>query len=123
MDLALSPDYPLLDLFWTMLLLCGWALFFYVLVVVFRDLFDRNDVSAWGKAGWVVLVLVLPIVGALAYLVSQSREMGQRQLRRSGRAVLDMNAYERSVTGDGQWRGLRDEATRRRDMTGPVRSA
>ena len=75
------------------------------------------------KVGWVVLVLVLPIVGALAYLASQSREMGQRELRRKGPAVLDMNAYERSVTGDGQWHGLRDEATRRRDMTGPVRAA
>jgi hypothetical protein len=71
----------------------------------------------------VVLVLVLPIVGALAYLASQSREMGERELRRTGATVLRMNDYERSVTGDGQYHGLRDEATRRRDMTGPVRSA
>jgi hypothetical protein len=123
MSLALSEDYPVMDLFWTMLLLFGWALFFYVLFVVFRDLFDRDDVSAWGKAGWVVLVLVLPIIGSLAYLASQSREMGERELRRKGATALRMNAYERSVTGDGHYRGLRDEATFHRDMTGPVRPA
>jgi hypothetical protein len=123
MSLALSADYPVLDMFWTLLLVFGWGLFFYLLFVVFRDLFGRDDVSAWAKAGWVVLVLLLPVIGALAYLASQSAEMGERELRRTGATTLRMNAYERSVTGDGQYHGLRDEATRHRDMTGPVRSA
>jgi Phospholipase_D-nuclease N-terminal len=123
MSLALSEDFPVLDMFWTLLLVFGWGLFLYVLFVVFRDLFDRDDVSTWGKVGWVVLVLVLPVIGSLVYLASQSREMGERELRRKGATVLRMNAYERSVTGDGHYRGLRDEATLHRDMTGPVRSA
>ena len=72
MTLALDPDYPLLDLFWTMLLLFGLALFFWTLVVVFRDLYGRADVSAWGKAGWTVLVLIVPIIGALIYNVVAS---------------------------------------------------
>ena len=123
MTLALNEDFPLLDVFWTMLLLFGWALFFYLLFVVFRDLFDRDDVSTWGKVGWVVLVLVLPIIGSLIYLASQSREMGERELRRKGVAQLEMDDYTRSVTGDGQYHGLHDEATFRRDMSGPVRPA
>jgi len=123
MTLALDEDFPLLDVFWTMLLLFGWALFFYLLFVVFRDLFDRDDVSAWGKVGWVVLVLVLPIIGSLVYLATQSREMGERELRRKGAGHLRMDEYERSVTGDGQYHGLRDETTFRRDMSGPVRPA
>jgi len=122
-DVALDADYPLLDVFWTMLLLFGWALFFYLLFVVFRDLFARGDVSTGGKVAWVVLVLLLPIIGALVYLVTQSREMGERELRRTGAAHLRMDAYERSVTGDGQFHGLHDVATDRRDLTGPVRPA
>ena len=88
---------------------------------MFRDLFGRDDVSAWGKAGWVVLVLVLPIIGSLVYLASQSAEMGERELRRRGATDLRMDAYERSVTGTGSFHGLRDEAADHRAMSGPTR--
>ena len=104
-------------------MVCGWALFLYLLFVVFRDLFGRDDVSAWGKTAWVLLVLVLPVIGSLVYLASQSARMGERELRRTGATHLRMDAYERSVTGDGQYHGLRDEAARRRAMSGPIRSA
>src|SRR3954471_4043421 len=110
MTLALSDDFPLQDLIWTMLMVFGWALYFYLLFFVFRDLFGRDDVSTWGKAGWVLLVLVLPIIGSLVYLASQSAEMGERELQRNSATDLRMDAYERSVTGDGQYHGLRDEA-------------
>lgn len=123
MTLALSEDYPLLDLFWTMLLLFGWGLFFYLLVVVFRDLFDRGDLSGWGTTGWVLLVLVLPLVGALGYLVTQSAAMGERNLRRAGATQLRMDSYTRSVTGDGAYRGIRDVSAERRAMSGPIRPA
>jgi hypothetical protein len=121
MTLALSDNFPLQDLIWTILMVFGWALFFYLLFVVFRDLFGRDDVSAWGKAGWVLLVLVLPIIGSLVYLAFQSAEMGERDLQRNGATNLRMDAYERSVTGDGQFHGLRDEAAFGRAMGGPVR--
>jgi Phospholipase_D-nuclease N-terminal len=124
MTLALSEDdFPLQDLFWTTLLVFGWVLFFYLLFVVFRDLFGRDDVSAWGKTAWTLLVLVLPVIGSLVYLASQSARMGERELRRTGATHLRMDAYERSVTGDGQYHGLRDEAARNRAMSGPIRPA
>jgi hypothetical protein len=69
----------------------------------------------------VLLVLVLPLIGALVYLAFESAEMGERELRRKGATDLRMDAYERSVTGDGQYHGLRDEAADRRAMSGPVR--
>jgi Phospholipase_D-nuclease N-terminal len=123
MTLALSEDFPLQDLIWTMLMVFGFALYLYLLFVVFRDLFGRADVSAWGKTGWVLLTLVLPIIGPLIYLVSQSAAMGERELQRDGATDLRMDDYERSVTGDGQFHGLRDEAALGRTMGGPIRPA
>src|SRR3954470_20780091 len=110
MTLALSEDFPLQDLIWTMLMVFGWALYFYLLFFVFRDLFGRADVSAWAKAGWVVLVLVLPIIGSLVYLATQSRSLAERELERNSAAVLRQNSYAQSVTGDGQFHGLHDQA-------------
>ena len=119
MTLALNADYPLLDLFWTMLMLFGWGLFFYLLVVVFRDLFDRDDLSGWGKAAWVVGVLVLPLVGSLVYLASQSQSMGERRLQRMGATQLRMDSYTRSVAGDGGYRGVYDLSADRQARSGP----
>jgi Phospholipase_D-nuclease N-terminal len=119
--LALNPDYPLLDLLWTMLMVFGLALFLYTLVLVFRDLFGRADLSAWGKAGWTVFVLVLPLVGSLTYLISQSAAMGERALRRDGATRLRLDAYTRSVTGDGGYRDIHETVTAREAMTGPMR--
>jgi hypothetical protein len=121
MTLALDPGYPLLDLLWTMLMVFGLALFFYTLVVVFRDLFGRADLSAWGKTGWTAFVLVLPLAGSLTYLISQSGAMGKRALRRAGATQLRMDAYVRSVSGDGGYRGIHDVTTTREAMTGPMR--
>ena len=67
----LAYDYPLISLF---LLICWWffvfAVFFGV-VWAFIDNFRRRDHSGWAKAGWALLILVLPLIGMLIYLVAR----------------------------------------------------
>src|SRR4051794_25707616 len=93
---------------WTLLMAFGLALFFYTLFYVFRDLFQRHDISAWGKAAWVVFVVVLPIIGSLSYLISQSAAMGQRRLERMGGTQLRMDSYVNSVAAGNEYRGVHD---------------
>lgn len=121
MTLSLSSDYPLLDIMWTMLLAFGLGLFFYTLFFVFRDLFGRQDISAWGKTAWVVFVLVLPLVGSLSYLISQSGAMGERRLQRMGASQLRMDAYLHGVAGSEEYRGIHDVTYTREAWTGPMR--
>lgn len=54
----------LLTVFWIFLL----AIWFWLLIVIFADIFGR-DMSGWAKAGWVILIIILPIIGILAYLI------------------------------------------------------
>jgi Phospholipase_D-nuclease N-terminal len=42
---------------------------FTVVIYLFVDVFARADLSGWAKAGWTVLLLLLPLFGALVYLV------------------------------------------------------
>jgi hypothetical protein len=121
--LALSSEFPILDIFWTMLLVLGLGLLFYMIVVVFRDLFGRGDIGAWRKTLWVVAVLVFPIVGSLVYLTSQSTAMGKRQLAREGDTDLRMDSYLHSVSGDGGYRGVRDVTRTSQAWSGPIRPA
>jgi uncharacterized membrane protein YcjF (UPF0283 family) len=119
--LALNPDYPLLDLIWTMFILFGLGLFLWTLIVVFRDLFGREDISAWGKTAWTVFVLALPMIGSLTYLIAESSRMGERSLRRADAGQLRMDSYMRSATGDGHYRDIHETVTAREAMVGPMR--
>jgi len=61
--------------FWQIVMLMFWfflfALWVWILTAMFIDVFRRSDVSGWGKAGWAVLVFVLPVIGVLAYLITR----------------------------------------------------
>jgi hypothetical protein len=121
MPLALDSQYPLQGIIWTLLIAFGLGLFFYTLFFVLRDLFRRDNLSAWGKTAWVVFVLVLPLVGALAYLISQSGAMGERRLRRLGVTELRMDSHVHSLSESDGYRGSHDVAYTRQAWSGPMR--
>ena len=54
------------------------VVWFWLLITVYADLFRRSDISGWGKALWVIVVLVFPYFGVFAYLISQGRGMAER---------------------------------------------
>jgi hypothetical protein len=43
----------------------------WLLISVFSDLFRRHDISGWGKAIWVIALIVFPYVSVFVYLISQ----------------------------------------------------
>jgi len=59
---------------------------FWLLISVFRDLFRRHDISGWGKAIWVIALIVLPYISVFVYLISQSRGMAERDAQAAQRA-------------------------------------
>jgi Phospholipase_D-nuclease N-terminal/Short C-terminal domain len=70
--------YPFLSILWTLIVIFAWGIWFWMLIIIFSDLFRRGDISGWAKAAWVVFLIVLPFLGALVYLVSQSTGMAAR---------------------------------------------
>jgi len=77
--LVLAADYPLLDVIWTMLVFFGWVIWFWLLIAVFSDLFRRHDISGWGKAGWMLVVVLLPYLGVFIYMIAQGVPMAERR--------------------------------------------
>src|SRR4051812_19623750 len=96
-----SSDYPLLNVFWTMLIFFAWVIWFWLLITVFSDVFRRHDLSGWGKGGWTVLVLVVPVLGALIYLISQGKHMQERAIKQQHDAQSDFDNYVRTVSSNG----------------------
>ena len=86
---------------WSFFVFFAWILFFWLLFIVFGDLFSRHDISGWAKAGWCVLVICLPFIGIFAYLISQGKGMGERRVKDAQAAQQQMDDYVRSVAGSG----------------------
>jgi Phospholipase_D-nuclease N-terminal len=100
--LADSSSYPLLNVIWTMIVFFAWVIWIWLLITIFADLFRRSDVSGWGKAGWVVVLLVLPFIGVLVYLIAQSRGMAERRNLDARAAKSQFDSYVRSVSAEGK---------------------
>ncbi|MFD3543167.1 SHOCT domain-containing protein [Streptomyces sp. NPDC058662] len=99
LNLAEDYDYPLLNMFWTMMLIFLWVLWFMLLFRVIGDIFRDDGLSGWGKAGWTVFVIVLPFLGVFVYLIARGRGMGERELRRAQQQEQAFRSYVRESAG------------------------
>jgi hypothetical protein len=95
-----AAEYPLLNIFWTMLMFFGLVIWLRLLFTVFGDLFTRHDISGWAKAGWCLLSIVLPFVGVFLYLGTQGDGLAERNLERLQNAQAQMEKYVRDTEGD-----------------------
>jgi hypothetical protein len=97
----LAADYPFLDVFWTMIVFFLWVMWFWLLISIWTDVFRRDDISGWGKAGWLIFTLVLPFLGAFIYIVSQHEGMTRRNVERGRAQRTQFDDYVRETAGSG----------------------
>ena len=80
-----------------MLTVFAFVIWFWLAISVFSDLFRRSDISGWGKAAWVIGVILFPYLGVLAYLIFQGEGMRERRVERVQQARQEF----RNVVGIG----------------------
>ena len=64
----------------------AFVVWFWLLVVIYGDLFRRHDISGWGKAFWVIGLVLFSYLGILAYLITQGRGMAERNAQQQQQA-------------------------------------
>jgi Short C-terminal domain/Phospholipase_D-nuclease N-terminal len=86
-----------------------WTLWFFIwiaaLMVWFRclfDLFGDRSLSGWAKAGWAILLVVLPWLGALIYLIARGRSMTERQMTALAERQAQQEKYIKEVASTPQ---------------------
>ncbi|HWX96064.1 MAG TPA: PLDc N-terminal domain-containing protein [Solirubrobacteraceae bacterium] len=93
-------DYPLLEVFWTMLIFFAFFVWIWLLITVFSDVFRRNDISGWVKVAWIIFIIVLPYLGVFVYLIAQHDGMTERGIEQQEAAKAQMDTYVRSVASE-----------------------
>lgn len=90
---------PLLDLFWTMLMIFLWIAWIWVLIMVISDIFRDHTTSGWGKGFWILFVVAIPWLGVLVYLIAKGDDMTKRRLDDAKQADEATRAYIREASG------------------------
>jgi len=55
------------DVVFSLVIFFFWMMFIWIFIAIFADIFRRNDLSGGWKVIWLVVLVVLPFLGALIY--------------------------------------------------------
>jgi hypothetical protein len=94
-----ASQYPLLDLFWTMLEIFLFVIWIWLLVAIFADIFRSRDLSGGGKALWFLFVLIVPFLGILVYLIARGGSMHERAAAQAQQQQTAFDNYVRTAAG------------------------
>jgi Phospholipase_D-nuclease N-terminal/Short C-terminal domain len=100
-DMTFAADYPFLNILWTMIIFFVWLIWIWTVVSILADVFSRHDISGWGKAAWLIFVVVLPFLGVLVYLIANGNEMHKRDAENARAARAEFDDYVKSTAGAG----------------------
>jgi hypothetical protein len=97
----LAYDYPLLGVFWTFLWFFIWIAWIMLLFKVIFDIFRSHDLGGWGKALWVIFVIVLPFLGVFVYLIARGHSMRDRDIADAQAQQEAFKTYVQQTAGTG----------------------
>ena len=83
-----------------------WSFWFFIWIAAFTvwfrcifDMFGDHTLSGWGKAGWAILLIFVPWLGALIYLIARGRSMTERQMTAMAQQQAAQEQYIQQVAG------------------------
>jgi hypothetical protein len=86
------------QLIWTTLFLFMLAALVWVFIVVVRDLFRSRVLSGWAKAGWLLVLILFPLLGSLVYIIVRGLWLGTAE-DAAARAQITRTEFERRERG------------------------
>ena len=69
----LAYEWTFGSVLWAMIVFFFWFMLIWMFIGVFADIFRRNDLTGWGKAGWLLLIFIVPLFGILIYLIARPK--------------------------------------------------
>jgi type VI protein secretion system component VasK len=83
-------DFSFGDFLWSMVVFFFWFMFIWIFIMVFSDIFRRNDIHGGAKAGWILLIVLVPFVGVLIYMIARPKMTEQdKEMMEQAQVVQD----------------------------------
>jgi Short C-terminal domain/Phospholipase_D-nuclease N-terminal len=102
------------QVFWSMLWFFLFFIWIWILITVFADIFRSHDLSGWGKAIWVIFVIVVPYLGVFVYLIARGHKMSEHA--QEAAAAQDAAARQYIQQAAGTTASAADELARLADL-------
>jgi len=99
--MLLGYDYPVLGVFWSMLVFFLWIAWLMALFHVFGDIFRSHDMSGIAKAVWSIFVLVMPFLGVFVYLLVRGGKMARHAAEDAEAREAAFQTYVKQAAGTG----------------------
>ncbi|WP_324502613.1 SHOCT domain-containing protein [Nocardioides sp.] len=87
----------LADWLWWLLAVFFMVIYFMMLFRIIIDIFRNHDSSGWAKAGWLILLLFIPLITMLIYVIANGKGMAQRDAAQYQAMKQSQDDYIRSV--------------------------
>jgi hypothetical protein len=72
-----GPSTTFGDIFWSFVAFFFWFMAIWIFITIFGDIFRRNDLSGGMKAVWIIVLIILPFLGAIIYMVTRPKMTAQ----------------------------------------------
>jgi type VI protein secretion system component VasK len=123
---VLAYDWTFGSVLWAMVVFFFWFMLIWMFIAVFADIFRRNDIGGGAKAGWIILIFVIPLIGILIYMIArpkmteQDKEMmaqaQEAQRRAEGYSAADEVAKLAKLRDEGKISAEEYEEMKKRAM-------
>ena len=74
-------------------------IWFWLLVIIFGDIFRSRDMGGGAKALWVIFVIILPFLGILVYLIARGGKMHERAEQAAKQQQEAFDSYVKQTAG------------------------
>ena len=107
-------DFGTGQVFLSMLYFFLFFIWFWLLIVVFGDIFRSHDLGGFAKALWVIFVILVPYLGVFVYLIARGHKMSEHAVQAAQAQDAEQRAYIQSAAGTSP--STADELARLADL-------
>ena len=91
----IATEWSLGSVIWAMVVFFFWFMFIWMFIAIFADIFRRDDIGGGAKAGWIILICVLPFIGILIYMIARPKmtEQDRQMIEQAQEAQRRIEGY------------------------------
>jgi hypothetical protein len=113
---AAETNYPLLQVFLSMLYFFLFVIWIWIAIMVVVDIFRSHDMGGFAKALWFIFVVLVPYLGVFIYLIARGGKMHERQIADATAQQKAFDQYVQQTAGAGDVAGQLEKLAGLRDQ-------